>query len=240
MESVDPRETTTNYVETKNASGETVYRRDRYVGPSLAPYPTPTPYPTPVPAPPLSSAPVAGVPVSAAPISEPLVSTPSGPNNLVVKTHAPVQLADAPPTPEEEKARKRFGLGAELSSDSKRTHLGVMVLGDFDFVEAKLGLSLFKGSNDWYAGFDLGARPKIQFDHFALFGGVGIYGGDTKSCTIQNSIESCEKKFLYAGYVEAGVYLWSLSLFARSYNIQEAGKTIPSDTFYGVGFRTNY
>jgi hypothetical protein len=215
FESVNPNDTTTGYQATTNKNGETVYRRERYVGPPYS-TPAPTPFPTPEPTPwPVASS--LDARSSEAPLPNPSETSLDG-----------------------EKTKPGLGLGVELSSDSQRFHLGAMIIGEIGFVDAKLGLSLFSGARDLYAGFDLGVRPKYEFGHYAVFAGLGVYAGDTKNCTTDNYVETCEKKFLYAGYAEVGVYLWNISLFARSYNIEEAGKRIPSDTFLGIGFQTDY
>jgi hypothetical protein len=225
LEVASPSDTSTGYRQTKNSKGQTVYRRERYVAPAYA-EPEPTPIPDPV-----------YLPVYA---DEPVQD-----NHLVETRAEPIQLSDshrysAPAA--QPSVDNNWALGTEVSSDGKRTHLALEVFRRFDWLELKIGGSLFRADTDLYAGFDVGLRPTLQIvDHVSLFGGAGLYGGDTKSCSYSPSgIEECEKKFLYAGYVEAGVYLWNLSLFARSYNIEEAGKAIPSDTFYGVGLRTTY
>lgn len=232
LEAVSPNDTTTGYRKTTNSNGETVYQRERYVGPSYGgpgPLPTPTPLPTPIPTP---------FPVVVEPA--PLLGTePVQDNNLVVRRAEPVQLSD---TAKSDSVWARgWAFGAEASSDSKRAHVGALVFKELEWVEAKAGISLFSADKDLYAGFDLGLRPMLKIaDDVSIFGGAGVYGGDAKRCTYDNSIESCEKRFLFAGYLEAGVYLWNFSLFARSYNIEEAGKKIPSDTFLGIGLRTSY
>lgn len=225
MEAVSPNDSTRGYTKTKTASGETVYRRERYAAPPPAHYhPPPEPVVIVEPPPP---------PPSYQPDPYPQD------NHLVVHREEPIQLTDtqaSPPTSDH-----TWALGVEASSDSKRAHLGALVFKKFDWLEAKAGISLFSADKDLYGGFDLGLRPMYQVvDNFSVFGGVGVYGGDAKRCSYDGDVEDCEKRFLFAGYVEAGVYLWNISLFARSYDIEEAGKKIPSDTFFGVGIRTTY
>ncbi len=223
MEAASPNDTTLGYRKETNSSGETVYRRERYVAPRYEPEPTPVPAPV--------------VIVDPQPVYR-------QDNNLVERRAAPIQLADAPSTSSSPSLENdgTWAFGGELSSDSKRTHFGIDVFKKFDWLEARAGVSLFRADKDMYAGFDAGLRPMIDiFDGLTVFGGIGLYGGDTKRCSYAGNVESCEKRFLYAGFVEGGVYIFkNVSVFARSYNIEEAGKKIPSDTFFGIGLRTAY
>lgn len=118
-------------------------------------------------------------------------------------------------------------------------HLGYSVI---PYFEPRIGLSIF-GSKDLYAGADLSARANLPLGVLKLFTGVGGYLGDTKKCaTAFNPYsgrleETCEKKFLTTGYVEAGVEVGSFSVFVRDYNIERAGLSIPTPLFYGIGLR---
>lgn len=273
METVTPGDSSSGYVKKKNKDGQTVYRRVRKIEPvheepieigyieheadegeaiNVAPPPPPPS------APPQPPAQVNPVPVGVPPAG----SASSGAAVGIASPAAPGGVTTAPPLPppqprswqpEPEPAitdpGHGFALGGELGADGKHMHLALDVYKEFaDFIEGKIGVALFKGDTDLYAGFDIGIRPKIKFGsekQFAVFAGVGGYGGDSKACSTDvdedgEGTETCDKKFLFAGYVEGGVYFHDLSVFVRSYNINEADKQIPSNTFFGIGFHTSY
>lgn len=235
FEAISPNDTTTGYTQAKNSSGETVYLRNRYVGPTPTPTATPWAYPTPEPTP--YSTPEPRPKIESSDLGS------EGGSHGYVETKKVTDVKDHPLAAEDEGSKSRGpGLGLEMGVNEKHFHLNAMLLHRFGFIDGKLGFSLFKSGDDLYAGFDLGARPRFAIveDRFSVFAGVGAYAGDTKNCTTQYNVESCEKKFLVAGYLEGGIYLWNLSLFARRYAIEEAGRRVPSDIFYGVGFHTTY
>lgn len=236
LESASPTDSTQGYSTTKNEKGQTVHRRQRYVGPSSTPVPWPTPSPTPWPTP----VPLVIQEIETQRNVEPTIENLAG--GTVIESTRVTQLEDHPLYVEPKNSNKGgIGLGLELGFNQKHFHLNGMLLHEFGFVDGKLGISLFKSGDDLYAGLDLGARPKLKLNEdVALFAGLGVYGGDSKKCQTTNDIETCEKKFLFAGYLEAGAYLGSVSLFARKYAIEEAGRRIPSDLFYGIGFHTDY
>ncbi len=103
------------------------------------------------------------------------------------------------------------------------------------FILPCFGVSFFNSDHDTYAGFDLSTR--LIFSNLAVspFVGLGGYAGDTKNCEKKNNVEICDKKFLYAGYTEAGIEFSHFNIFYRNYNINRAGISVPSESLIGAG-----
>ncbi|MDX9731325.1 MAG: hypothetical protein RBT63_06100 [Bdellovibrionales bacterium] len=211
MESASPYDRGSGYKKTTNEHGETVYRRTQPVAPAPIPIVSPTPYPTyiqPEPVKPVAS------------------SNTSSDNGLNLH----LELATT---------KGHLHIGA---------HIGFQVTSVF---EPRLGLSFFSSdtfrsgeSSELYAGVDLSSRfywPGLST--FRPFVGIGAYFGDTKQCVEERNPhtwireETCEKKFLSAGYAELGFELAQWTVFMRNYSIIRAGINIPSDFFLGVGYR---
>lgn len=137
-----------------------------------------------------------------------------------------------------------FGaLEASSASAFEHLHLGAHLGYSMSpYFEPRLGVSFF-ASKDFYAGFDLSARAILPLGKVKPFLGIGGYAGDTKKCSYGFNPntglreESCEKKFLSTGYVEAGIEAGSLSVFVRDYSIERAGLMIPTPLFFGIGLR---
>ncbi|HRK09190.1 MAG TPA: hypothetical protein PLZ57_15580 [Pseudobdellovibrionaceae bacterium] len=210
MEASNPRDTTSGYRETKNAEGETIYVRERPVS-SWMPEPLPTPSATPTPIAPTSSY------EKSAPTTPPIANS--------LSATSPV----------------RVGLEAALTDG--HAHLGVHGgLNNSPYFEPRIGLSIF-ASKDLYAGVDASLRVRLPIGELKPFAGLGGYLGDTKECGMGWSAETgryeeiCVKKFLSAGYAEAGIELGHFSIFMRDYRLTRAGLHVPTKTFVGFGIR---
>jgi hypothetical protein len=214
----------------KNAEGETVTRtvevkRDP-IYESRPSYddrwsPSPTPIPTPV------AKPIALAPTTQ-PESQPASAQekPSGDSTTSTGTH--------------------FLGSLELAMTSGHVHLGAHLgVALSSWLDARLGISGFF-SKDTYTGFDLSTRAYIPFEwKVRPYAGLGLYFGDSRKCHTDPigggyTVEVCDKKFLSAGYAEAGVELGRFNLFVRDYNITRAGLSVPTETFYGLGVTTRF
>lgn len=198
------------YSKTKNSDGETVYRRTE---PARIDYSPPINRYEPI-----------------QPIA--LHSSTDGAASSAVHSSAPSPTL----------SNSFFG-SLEAASTEGHLHLGGHLGYSINpYLEPRIGLSIF-GSKDLYAGADLSARANLPLGVLKLFTGIGGYLGDTKKCTTAFNPysgrleETCEKKFLTTGYVEAGVEVGSFSIFVRDYNIERAGLSIPTPLFYGIGLR---
>ena len=202
-----PGETTRGYVETRNSQGETVYRRERVVSPLAAP---------------AEPDPRSGTSPSLLNPSEPMGVAPTATN---ASGQAPA-----------EEGRADAFFSAELAAAKGYGQIGIAIGKEtWSFMDLRGGVSLFFGS-ETYAGFDLGARAKMKFGLLSPFVGLGGYLGDTKSCSTQNFVETCDKKFLSAAFTEVGVFIWALTLFYRNYSIEEAGRKVPTTYSIGLGY----
>lgn len=198
------------YTKTKNAAGETVYRRTE---PARVAYSPPVDRYEPI-----------------------------HPIALHSSTDSTTSSTARTTTPSPTLSSNFFG-SLEAASTEGHLHLGGHLGYSVNpYFEPRIGLSFF-GSKDFYAGADLSARANLPLGALKLFTGIGGYVGDTKKCaTAFNPYngrleETCEKKFLTTGYVEAGVEVGSFSVFVRDYNIERAGLNIPTPLFYGIGLR---
>jgi hypothetical protein len=217
MEASDPSDSTSGYRETKNASGETVFVRERPVS-SWAP----APLPAPIAAPPSSIG--SGAPRTALASPENGVSRP-------------------PPLVNSLSATSPLRTGIEAALTDGHAHLGLHAgLNSSPYFEPRIGLSLF-ASKDLYAGLDASLRLRMPLGELKPFVGLGGYLGDTKECGMGWSVETgryeeiCVKKFLSAGYAEAGLEWGHLSVFVRDYRLTRAGLHVPTKTFVGLGLR---
>jgi hypothetical protein len=217
-EAFSPSDSTSGYQQKTNEKGETVHRRER----DLRDAPIATP---------LAPAPVA-TPV-------PLARTPSpqAQTNFQDETQSPYYNSENALSPRESSG---YFVGGELALAENHGQLGVSVGKEiWSFVDLRGGASLFFG-NDAYAGFDLGARAKLPLGNVTPFIGLGGYIGDVKKCVRDGFVEVCEKKFLSAGFTEIGLFLWDISVFFRNYNIEEAGKIVPSAHSFGIGYTARF
>ncbi len=207
--------TTTSY-QTKNSEGETVHRsvrtidRGNYIGAPAEPMPIHQPEPQPL---------------------KPEYAMSSGPTQGQVSNSS----------------RSSTGAGFNGSLDLAWTsghfhlggHAGISLSEWFMF---RFGLSAF-ASKDLYLGGDLSTRFHAPLGFIRPFVGAGVYFGDSKKCSNEyisstgTYIEVCDKKFLTAGYGEAGVEFGHVSIFVRDYRLSRAGLSVPTDMFWGVGLR---
>lgn len=197
----------TSYTKTTNDRGETVYRQMQ-PAPSYYRPPEPTPMPY--------LQPLVVTPAASRPLPETGIDLPTRPTNL-----------------------KGY---LEVAAGEGGAHFGGHVGYDFGAIEPRIGISAF-ASGDFYMGVDLSARTHLDVGVLRPFAGIGGYIGDTKNCsreydpTTMRSEEVCDKKFLSAGYVEAGAELKQFSVFVRNYNITRAGLGVPTKLFLGAGIR---
>lgn len=109
-----------------------------------------------------------------------------------------------------------------------------------DNVETRLGWSLFF-SKDVYSGIDLSTRFRFPIENLKPFLGLGIYMGSTEECSTVRSagydLEVCDKKYLSSGYGELGIEYQNFSLFIRDYRLVRADLRIPTNLFWGIGYR---
>lgn len=203
-------DSSTGYSKTKNSSGETVYRRTEPVHTAYSP------------------------PVDRYEPLQPIAlhSSTDGAGTSAASSSAPSPTLSS-----------NFFGSLEAASTSGHLHLGAHLGYSVNpYFEPRIGLSFF-GSKDFYAGADLSARANLPLGALKLFTGIGGYVGDTKKCATEFNPylgrleETCEKKFLTTGYVEAGIEVGSFSVFVRDYNIERAGLNIPTPLFYGIGLR---
>ncbi len=136
-----------------------------------------------------------------------------------------------------------FNGGLDLAWTSGHIHMGVHAgLSFTNWFMARLGLSAF-ASKDFYLGGDLATRFHAPLGWVRPFVGAGAYFGDSKKCSNEyNSslgvtVEVCDKKFLSAGYGEAGIEFGHVSIFVRDYRMFRAGLSIPTEMFWGLGLQ---
>lgn len=203
-------DSSTGYGKTKNSAGETVYRRTEPVHIAYSP---------------------------PADRYEPLQ-----PIAFYSSTDGAVSSAEHSSAPSPTLSSNFFG-SLEAASTKGHLHLGAHLGYSVNpYFEPRIGLSFF-ASKDFYAGVDLSARANLPLGVLKLFTGIGAYVGDTKKCetAFNPSLgcleETCEKKFLSTGYIEAGVEVGAFSVFVRDYNIERAGLNIPTPLFFGIGLR---
>lgn len=196
------------YTKTKNSAGETVYRRTESEGINHTP-----------------------------PFNRYL---PIRPIALHASTDGTTSSAAYTPMPT---LSNNFFGSLEAANTDGHVHLGAHLgYSVSPYFEPRLGLSFF-GSKDLYAGADLAVHGNLPLGELKIFTGIGGYLGDTKKCTtafnpfLGRYEDTCEKKFLSSGYVEAGIEFRRLSVFVRDYNIERAGLNIPTALFYGIGLR---
>lgn len=148
----------------------------------------------------------------------------------------------------EETQNSKAGLlgSLELAMTPGHVHLGAHVgVPLSSWWDARLGISMFF-SKDTYTGFDLSTRGYVPFDwKIRPYAGLGLYFGDSKQCSRDPigggyTVEVCDKKFMSAGYAEAGLELGGFNLFVRDYNITRAGLSVPTETFYGLGITSRF
>jgi hypothetical protein len=128
----------------------------------------------------------------------------------------------------------------EYSSGSNHTHFG----GGLNFelaphLETRLGGSLFSSNDVIYLGFDVAGRIKFKVDNIEPFVGLGTYLGDNKKCEYSydeygNKWEECEKAFLFANYLEAGLRYENISIFTRVYSINDRDISLPKKYLWGI------
>lgn len=186
-----------------------------------------------------------------APTPTPVVLTPVRPIN---KNTGVLSVAPTDPStngtvtkPEsQEKTSSGFTGSLEVAMTSGHVHLGAHAgIGFVNWWDLRLGVSAFF-SKDVYTGFDLSTRAYVPFEwKIRPYVGLGLYFGDSRSCYTESlggglSVEICDKKFLSAGYGEAGLDLGGFHLFVRDYNITRAGLSVPAETFYGIGVTTRF
>lgn len=140
-------------------------------------------------------------------------------------------------------SQKGFNGSLDMAWTSGHLHLGGHAGLNFtDWFMIRLGLSAF-ASKDLYLGGDLSTRLHAPLGFMRPFVGAGVYFGDSKKCTTEynttfgSSLEVCDKKFLTAGYGEAGVEFGHVSIFVRDYRLSRAGLSVPTEMFWGVGLR---
>ncbi|MBX9768878.1 MAG: hypothetical protein K2X47_16515 [Bdellovibrionales bacterium] len=213
LEVTSPDNTALGYEKQKNEKGEEVYRRERVVFPGGSAL-TPTQPQAPL---------------------QPLPTQPIYPPDKPLPPMESQPVLDTQTNKPDESSSGWFVSGElAVAEDYKQfgVDLGKEVLPVLDL---RGGFAFFSG-NDFYSGFDAGARAKVRVGFFEPFVGLGGYVGDLKTCSTVGFVEVCEKKFLYAGFTEVGASFWRISLFFRNYNIEEAGKKIPAAHSYGIGY----
>jgi hypothetical protein len=109
----------------------------------------------------------------------------------------------------------------------------------FDF---DVGLALLD-SDHTYLGFTGGARAHLPWK-VSPFAGLGLYGGDSKTCSYESmgngyDTETCEKYFLAALTLDYGVQIkfsdaLQARVFARNFSDTEQGDP-RAQTLYGLG-----
>lgn len=136
-----------------------------------------------------------------------------------------------------------FNGSLDLAWTSGHLHMGAHAgLSFSEWFMVRLGLSAFV-SKDLYLGGDLGTRFHAPLGWIRPFVGAGAYFGDSKKCSYEyNSsvganVEICDKKFLSAGYGEAGIEFGHVSIFVRDYRLFRAGLSVPTEMFWGVGLQ---
>lgn len=203
-------DSSTGYTKTKNSDGETVYRRTEPAHIDYSP------------------------PIDRYEPLQPIALSSSAESTTSSAAHT------SPPAPT---LTNNFFGSLEAASTEGHLHLGAHLGYSVNpYFEPRIGVSIF-GSKDLYAGVDLSARANLPLGVLKLFTGVGGYLGDTKKCAtafnpyLGRYEETCEKKFLSTGYVEAGIEVGAFSVFVRDYNIERAGLSIPTPLFYGIGLR---
>ena len=204
QEAMDPKDTTFGYVEIKNKDGETVHQRKRVIESELTP------------------------------IENEVVNSNTKAQALQKEKKAPSNNQEAISPNGEQKTFMVF----DLSGGDGHIHTGIGIAHNaLEALEIRGGASLFN-SKELYAGLDLSARAKLPMKELTPFVGLGGYGGDSKSCEEKNVDsrleEHCEKKFLFALYLEAGVRFNNYALFTRKYSIDEADISLPVKYLWGV------
>lgn len=216
FESTDPW-ANTPYEVSKNEAGETVYTRKQYTGPVYHEK-TPNYFEQSIR---LSEA--------AAPKKEAVYGLPLPESEVSIE-------------PKDSKDLSLIGgLGLEYAAGDNNQHLGVHIFGSpSEWLQIRGGFSLFL-SKDVFAGFDLSVRLMPIDAEVKPFVGLGGYLGDTKKCVrTAFEVETCEKKFLEAGYAELGLSYKNFFLFYRDYSIKRAGLSVPTDYFIGIGANTSW
>ena len=105
------------------------------------------------------------------------------------------------------------------------------------------GVSIFD-AHKVYAGFDIKGEIYKQIGRVAPYLGVAGFLGDSKKCRLaydnfqDEYIESCEKTFLKASYLELGIRYDHIGFFIRNYQIEDAGIDISDARFFG--FHLNF
>ena len=136
-----------------------------------------------------------------------------------------------------------FNGSLDLAWTSGHLHMGAHAGISFtEWFAIRFGLSAF-ASKDLYLGGDLATRFHAPLGWIRPFVGAGAYFGDSKKCSNEYnsslgvSVEICDKKFLTAGYGEAGIEVGHVSIFVRDYRLSRAGLSVPTEMFWGVGLQ---
>jgi hypothetical protein len=112
----------------------------------------------------------------------------------------------------DESAANKSTSGFYLEGAKSGSHIHLGIHGGLEISKnlmARLGASLFFSEGQGFAGFDGSLRYHILPNDIKPFIGLGGYAGDSKKCYREyNNLtgrydEICEKKFLYAAYLEA-------------------------------------
>lgn len=152
---------------------------------------------------------------------------------------APKASATSAPVPKTSKETSQSQVLFEISGGDGHLHTGIGLSAAFDHLELRAGASLFTAKS-FYAGLDASARVKAPIKEIVPFVGAGGYGGDSKDCEETREsgklVETCEKKFLSAFYLEAGLRFKDFALFTRKYNIDEAEISLPVKYLWGANF----
>lgn len=223
-ESYSPSTSRQTSYQTKNQDGETVHRTVRVaqqnpviITPITPTYPQPV-YPT---------------PVASQPVARPTDGQPSKLENESSSTTTNAKASGA----------SGFNGSLDLAWTSGHLHMGAHAGISFtEWFTIRLGLSAF-ASKDLYLGGDLATRLHAPLGFVRPFVGAGAYFGDSKKCSneynssLGASVEICDKKFLTAGYGEAGIEFGHVSVFVRDYRLSRAGLSVPTEMFWGVGLR---
>ncbi len=112
-----------------------------------------------------------------------------------------------------------------------------------EFISGGLGIA-FVSSDRNYFGFNGSIRAHYPWI-VSPFLGVGLYAGDSKTCSYQPqgygiTREDCEKYYLFAATADAGVQLnfeknFVVRVFARGFSQTRQGDPL-GDTLYGTSF----
>jgi hypothetical protein len=134
------------------------------------------------------------------------------------------------------------GISLVSVSNFHATNLDLIYEKTHRYWDYNLGVSLLD-SDHTYLGFTGGARIHMPW-RLSPFAGLGIYAGDSKTCSYTDlgggySEETCEKYFLTALTLDYGLQMkfndhFQLRAFARNFSQTEQGDP-RTQTLYGVG-----